>query len=75
VVNDVSVKQFVLSLVRPKSFSILLCEKQQLQCDNYNYSRSSQTKVSNEAHHFICNVFFMSMMKVVENLKFDRGGC
>ncbi len=43
-VNDVGAIQFVLSLVRPKSFTILLCEKQQLQCDNYNYSRSYPNK-------------------------------
>ncbi len=27
-----------------------------------------QTKVSSEAHHFICNVFLMSTMKVIESL-------
>jgi hypothetical protein len=34
-----------------------------------------KTRVSNEMHHFICNLFSLNMMKVVENLEVDRNGC
>ncbi len=37
--------------------------------------KAIQTRVNSEAHNFICNLFSMNAMRVVENLEVDRGGC
>jgi hypothetical protein len=51
--------------VRSKNCSVIIITTQ----------KAIQTRVNSEAHNFICNLFSMNVMKVVENLEVDRGGC